>query len=130
MGWRTYRADRMTLRVPNGPRFTSRELPGGDVATFLSARFKGSDGVDEWPCRGEVMLDLPAARVAPFAGDGIVEAVGPTRTRLLIGSWSWGALAATLARFETEIEVVGPPALRDAFAELSRRAARAANRDA
>jgi hypothetical protein len=35
-------------------------------------------------------------------------------------------MAAILARFDTEIEVVGPPALRDAFAELSRRAARAA----
>ncbi|GAA3625692.1 hypothetical protein GCM10022267_09900 [Lentzea roselyniae] len=30
--WRTYRADRMTPRTPNGPRFTPREVPGGDVA--------------------------------------------------------------------------------------------------
>ncbi|MDR7382121.1 helix-turn-helix transcriptional regulator [Promicromonospora iranensis] len=127
--WRIYRADRMTLRVPNGPRFTAREVPGGDVAAFLSARFKGAEGaegVDEWPCHGEAILDLPVARVAPFAGDGLVEELGPTRSRLLIGSWSWAAMAATLARFDTEIEVVGPTALRDAFAELSRRAGRAA----
>lgn len=124
--WRTYRADRMTLRIPNGPRFPPREVPGGDVATFLAARFKGSDTEDIWSCRGEVILDLPAARVVPFAGDGIVEALGSDRTRLLTGSWSWAALAATLARFDTEIEVVGPPPLRDAFAELSRRAGRAA----
>lgn len=124
--WRIYRADRMSLRVPNGPRFTPREVPGGDVATFLSARFKGADGTDAWPCRGEAVLGLPAARVAPFAGDGLVEELGPARTRLLIGSWSWAALAATLARFDAEIEVVGPPELRDAFAELSRRAGRAA----
>lgn len=124
--WRTYRADRMTLRVPNGPRFTPRQVPGGDVAAFLAARFKGSDSADAWPCRGEVVLDLPLADVAPFIGGDTAEEVGPTRTRLLTGSWSWASLAAKLARFDTDIEVVGPPALRDAFAELSQRAARAA----
>lgn len=126
--WRIYRADRMTLRVPNGPRFTPRPVPGGDVAVFLSARFKGAAGADEWPCRGEVVLDLPAARVAPFAGDGLVEECGPGRTRLHAGSWSWAALAATLARFDAEIEVIRPPELGDAFAELARRAARTAAR--
>ncbi|MBU3065879.1 WYL domain-containing protein [Nocardia sp. NEAU-G5] len=124
--WRTFRADRMTLRVPNGPRFTPREVPGGNVATFLSARFKGSQRTDAWPCRGEVILDLPAAEVTPFAGEGVVEELGTARTRLTMGSWSWAALAAALARFDTEIEVVGPPELRAAFAELSRRAGRAA----
>ncbi|WP_228000645.1 helix-turn-helix transcriptional regulator [Nocardia australiensis] len=120
--WRIYRADRITLRIPNGPRFTPRQVPGGDIATFLSARFKGSEATNTWRCRGEVILDLPAAKVAPFAGDGVVEELGPARTRLLIGSWSWAALAATLARFDTEIEVIGPVSLRDAFADLSRRA--------
>lgn len=116
----------MTPRVPNGPRFAPREVPGGDVAAFLSARFKGSESADAWPCRGEVILDLPVAEVAPFARDGVVEALGATRTRLTSGSWSWAALAGALARFDTEIEVIAPPQLRAAFAELSRRAARAA----
>jgi predicted DNA-binding transcriptional regulator YafY len=124
--WRIYRADRMTLRIPNGPRFTPRPVPGGDVATFLSARFKGSETANIWPCLGEVILDIPAAQVIPFAGDGIVEELTPTRTRMLAGSWSWAALAATLARFDTEIEVIGPQSLRDAFAVLSGRAGRAA----
>ncbi|MDX8035346.1 WYL domain-containing protein [Lentzea sp. BCCO 10_0856] len=122
--WRTYRADRMSLRTPNGPRFTPRQVPGGDVATFLAARFKGSDSANAWPCRGEVVLDLPLADVAPFAGDDTAEEVSPGRTRLSTGSWSWAALAAKLARFDAEIEVIGPQELRDAFAELSRRAAR------
>lgn len=123
--WRTYRADRMKLRVPNGPRFAPREVPGGDVAAFLSARFKGAESADAWPCRGEVILDLPVAEVAPFAGDGVVEEVGSARTRLTAGAWSWAALAASLARFDAEIEVVAPAELRAAFGELSRRAARA-----
>ncbi|MEU7143327.1 WYL domain-containing protein [Nocardia sp. NPDC046473] len=124
--WRIYRADRMTPRVPNGPRFPPREVPGGDVAVFLSAQFKGSEAADAWPCRGEVILDLPAAQVVPFAGDGVVEELATGRTRLTTGSWSWAALAAALARFDTEIEVIAPPELRAAFAELSRRASRAA----
>lgn len=124
--WRTYRADRMTPRVPTGPRFTPREVPGGDVAAFLSARFKGSGGADAWPCCGEVVLGLPIAEVAPFAGDDTAEEIGPDRTRLITGSWSWASLAAKLARFDTEVEVIGPPALRDAFAVLAGRAARAA----
>ncbi|MFD9700918.1 helix-turn-helix transcriptional regulator [Lentzea sp. NPDC059081] len=123
--WRTYRADRMTLRIPNGPRFRPREVPGGDVAAFLSARFKGSD-TGGWPCQGEVVVDRPLTEVAPFVGGDTAEAVGAGRTRLLAGAWSWAALAAKLARFDADVEVVGPPELRAAFADLSARAARAA----
>ena len=30
--WRIFRADRITPRTPNGPRFTPKEIPGGDVS--------------------------------------------------------------------------------------------------
>ncbi|MFD8961923.1 helix-turn-helix transcriptional regulator, partial [Streptomyces anulatus] len=55
--WRTFRADRITPRTPTGPRFAPREVPGGDVAAFVAARFQGSDAPGAWPCRGEVILD-------------------------------------------------------------------------
>src|SRR6478735_6423094 len=87
--WRIYRADRITPRVPNGPHFAPREIPGGDLTSFVSARFKGSETRDEWPCLGEVILDLPEAEVLPFAGDGVVQSVGPDRCRLRLGAWSW-----------------------------------------
>jgi predicted DNA-binding transcriptional regulator YafY len=124
--WRVFRADRIVPRVPTGPRSVPREVPGGDVGAFLSARFTGSEHPGGWPCRGEVVLDRPVAEVLPFAGDGDAEPVGPDRCRLRLGAWSWPGLAAEFARFDADLEVVGPPELRAAFADLARRADRAA----
>ncbi|MEU7472067.1 WYL domain-containing protein [Streptomyces sp. NPDC044984] len=124
--WRVFRADRITPRSPTGPRFAPREVPGGDVAAFVTGRFRGADGSGEWPCRGEVILDLPAATVSRHAHDAVVEELGPGRCRLLLGSWSWTALAAGVGRFDAAVEVVGPQELKDAFAVLARRYARAA----
>jgi predicted DNA-binding transcriptional regulator YafY len=124
--WRIFRVDRLSPRTPTGPRFTPRPLPGGDVATFVSARFKGSDDVDQWPCQGEVILHAPAETVVSFVGNGVVEALGPDRCRLVLGGWSWPGLAATIGRFDADIEVVGPAELRAAFGVLARRYASAA----
>ncbi|WP_147945351.1 WYL domain-containing protein [Microbispora hainanensis] len=124
--WRTFRADRMAPRSPTGPRFASREVPGGDVAAFVAERFRGFDGSGDWLCRGEVVLGLPAAVVSAYVRDGVVEELGPGRCRLVLGSWSWHGLAAAIGRFDAEIEVVGPAELREAFAHLARRYARAA----
>lgn len=119
--WRIFRADRIDPRTPTGPRFAPRALPGGDPEGFVSARFKGSDQVNSWPCTGTVVLHLAAGAVLPFAGDGTVEPLGPDRCRYTSGSWSWVALAAALNRFDTDIDVVGPPDLTRAFARLAAR---------
>ncbi|MGW0789756.1 helix-turn-helix transcriptional regulator [Streptomyces sp. NPDC002911] len=125
--WRTFRVDRLRPRIPTGPRFTPRALPGDDVAAFVLGRFRGTDGSDsDWPCRGDVVLGLPAQAVAPFVQDGVVEELGPDRCRLTLGSWSWTALAAAVGRFDTGIHVIGPPQLTSAFAELAARYADAA----
>ncbi|MEV4377586.1 WYL domain-containing protein [Streptosporangium sp. NPDC049644] len=124
--WRTFRVDRITPRIPTGPRFTPRELPGGTVAAFVTARFRGSDGSStDWPCRGEVILDLPATVVSRYTREGVVEELGPDRCRLVLGSWSWTGLASAIGGFDADIEVVGPAELKDAFARLARRFARA-----
>ncbi|MFI2781125.1 helix-turn-helix transcriptional regulator [Streptomyces sp. ALB3] len=119
--WRTFRADRIAPRTPTGPRFTPRDVPGGDVAAFVAGRFQGFDGGGDWPCRGEVILDLPASVVSRYSRDGVVEALGPDRCRLVLGAWSWPGLAATIGRFDAGIQVVGPAELKDAFAHLARR---------
>ncbi|WP_433385750.1 helix-turn-helix transcriptional regulator [Micromonospora sp. KLBMP9576] len=120
--WRTFRADRIDLRSPNGPRFTPRALPGGDVATFVTSTFRGSgDASGNWPCQGTVILDLPATTVARHTRDGLVEEIDPDRCRLTLGSWSWPSLAAAIARYDADIEVIGPDELTNAFAHLARR---------
>jgi len=142
--WRTFRADRIAPRIPTGPRFNPRELPGGNVSTFVRSRFLGSDSTDgtdgtestesaygtegsgEWPCHGEVILDLAAAEVSPYVRDGVVEELGRDRCRLILGSWSWPSLAAAIGRFDADIEVIGPAELKEAFAHLARRYADAA----
>jgi predicted DNA-binding transcriptional regulator YafY len=119
--WRIFRADRIAPRTPNGPRFASRSVPGGDVTDYVSARFKGSERSNTWPCTGKVILHRPASYVLPFAGDGVVEDLGENLCSLEVGSWSWVALAASLNRFDTEIEVVSPVELVEAFGQLAAR---------
>ncbi|WP_165065241.1 helix-turn-helix transcriptional regulator [Marisediminicola senii] len=119
--WRIFRADRIAPRSPTGPRFAPREVPGGDVVDYVSGRFRGSDGGNRWPCTGTVIVHRPANEVLPFVGDGVAEDIGSGRCRLETGSWSWVALAASIGRFDAEVEVVGPPELREAFALLAAR---------
>ncbi|WP_420123573.1 helix-turn-helix transcriptional regulator [Nakamurella sp.] len=116
--WRTFRVDRMNPRTPTGPRFTPRDLPGGDVARYLQEVFHGR----EWPCRGEFVVDAPANEVQPWTGrQSVVEALGPARTRVVTGSWSWERLAAWVSWWEVPVRIVGPPELRDAAARLGQR---------
>jgi predicted DNA-binding transcriptional regulator YafY len=123
--WRTFRVDRMAPREHTGPRFVRRTVPGGDVHDFVAARFKGGR-TNAWPCRGKVVLDLPAKAVVPFVDDGIVEDLGADGCSLEIGSWSWTALAGLLGRFDADVRVVYPQELRTACGQLARRYARAA----
>lgn len=121
--WRIFRVDRMTPRTPTGPRVPARDVPGGDVAAFVSERLGTRPGT---ACRGEAVLDMSAERVARWVGrDAIVEAVGDGRARLVIGAWSWDGLAAVLGMFGVPFEVVGPPELADACRRLASRYAAA-----
>ncbi|MQM27632.1 helix-turn-helix transcriptional regulator [Glycomyces albidus] len=119
--WRIFRVDRIAPRTPAGPRFTPRDLPGGDVTAFVQARFRGAAGDPDWPCRGEAVLLASADAVAPYIGDGRVEPLGPGRCRVSLGSWSWTALAASFARFDADVEAADPPELARAFARLATR---------
>lgn len=119
--WRVHRLDRMRLRPPHGRRFEPRALPGDDPVAFVESRFRGSSATG-WPCKGSAVVAVPAARVAPYLGDGVVEAVDDDRCRVRLGSWSWEALAARLLGLGGEVGLLEPVGLRDAMARLGTRA--------
>ncbi len=124
--WRTFRVDRISPRTPSGPPFTPRTVPGGDVGALVTGHLDRGDPPEHWQCRGEVLLDAPASLVARWApGGAIVEELGPARCRLTLGAWSWNGLAAMIGMFECDMEVVGPPQLREACAVLAGRYASA-----
>jgi predicted DNA-binding transcriptional regulator YafY len=123
--WRTFRVDRMRPKSPTGPRFTPRELPAPDVATYVSTQFKT---LSTWAVRGEAVLRLPAGPVARWAGrDALVETVDEESCRVVMGAWSWDGLAARLGMFGADLQVVGPPELRAATLRLAERFAAAAS---
>lgn len=116
--WRTFRVDRMTPKTPTGPRFSPRDLPGGDVAAYLQGSFSGAD----WPCRGEFVIDAAVGDVQPWAGrQSVVESIGPDRCRVVTGSWSWERLAAWVSWWDVPVQIIGPDELREAAARLGRR---------
>ncbi|MET0673052.1 MAG: WYL domain-containing protein [Microbacterium pygmaeum] len=119
--WSTFRVDRVRPRSHTGGTFTRRKIPGGDLAAFVSARFKGSRGGEGWPCEGSVVLRVAAREVIPYVRDGDVEPIGADRCRVRLGSWSWTSLAASFGRFDAAVDDAQPAALRDAFAALARR---------
>ena len=125
--WRTFRLDRLRPSVPTGPRFRARDIPGGSVAAFVAGHFRGTDGAtSQWPCQGEILVEAPLSDISPYLPDGRVEELSTTRCRVVIGAWSWPALAARIGQLDAEVEVVGPEQLRSAFRLLAERFVRAA----
>ncbi len=116
--WRTFRADRIRLRTPNGPRFTPRRPPG-DAATHV-VRGVGSTA---WKHPARVRLHAPLERLSellpPTAGllhdDGVLETGGD----------SLHNLAAFLGTLGVPFTVLDPPELRDLLHSLATRYANA-----
>ncbi|WP_413332132.1 helix-turn-helix transcriptional regulator [Brevibacterium sp. GP-SGM9] len=119
--WRIFRVDRITPRIPTGPRFRPRELPDGGATVLLEARFKGSDTEDRWPCIGTVDIDAPAAEVARWLHDAHVEALTEETSRATLGSWSWTGLLAHVLRLDRDFRIHGPSELIDAARTLENR---------
>ncbi|WP_375430042.1 helix-turn-helix transcriptional regulator [uncultured Friedmanniella sp.] len=124
--WGVYRLNRIHAHRSAGPRFGRRDLPGGDVARFVTASWDRGDTPAQWPCVGTVLIELPAEVVAPWVpGGSVVEPVSATQSRFTVGAWSWAGVAGLIATFDSDFEVLGPDELRQACSALAQRSASA-----
>jgi len=122
--WRTFRVDRIELRVPTGPRFAPRELPTEDLASYVS------NGVSTatWRYRARVVVRAPAAVVAervPVAA-GSVEAIDEETCAFETGSDNPETLALWLGMLDADFTISDSPELIEHLRALSERYARAA----
>lgn len=121
-GWRTFRADRLTLRATTGPRFAPRPDPPGGAAAHVARGLETAP----WAFRATVTVHAPAARVrgrVPASVD--VEPVDDDTCRVAVGADSPAALALWLTLIDADL-TVDDPALAEALRALSERLARAA----
>jgi predicted DNA-binding transcriptional regulator YafY len=122
--WRTFRVDRIADGVALGATFTPRPLPElGDLRGFVSR----SLSVAAYPHQVVAILHAPAEQVAArlSPSTAMVERLGPQRTQVSLGASSLVGLAAWIASFEVDFEVVEPPELIEALRVLRLRIDRA-----
>ncbi|WP_225729563.1 MULTISPECIES: YafY family protein [unclassified Nocardia] len=120
--WRTFRVDRMTPKIPTGPRFSPREIPEGDVAEYLSRRLS----VHAWPFQATVRLPVSAEAAAErvWPGTGVLEAIDEHGCLLRVGADTPWSLVWMITSVDLDFELVsGPPEL---VAALRAHAARCA----
>ncbi|MEM1413962.1 MAG: WYL domain-containing protein [Myxococcota bacterium] len=118
--WRTFRADRIGENVALGETFQPRLPPeGGDLRSFVSR----SLSTGAYRHQVVVVLHAPVAqvtaRLSPSAA--LVERLDTDRTRVTVGANSMLGLAAWVASFEVDFEVVEPPELVHALRDVRRR---------
>ncbi|WP_344529879.1 YafY family protein [Streptomyces albiaxialis] len=109
--WRTYRADRITLTPPHGPRFAPRTPPAEDLAAWVS------EGVAlrAYPQRATVLLHTSMERAAEHVSlsSGILEAVDDETCLLHAGAPSLEGMVVYLLMLGVDFEVREPEELRD-----------------
>jgi predicted DNA-binding transcriptional regulator YafY len=117
-GWRTFRVDRLTPRVPTGPRFTPRELPE-DVVD----RVRRGVSAAAWRHQARITVHAPAdvvaARINPAVGT--VEAIDEHACVLHTGADTLDSLAVHIGLLGLDFTVTEPPELVALLRTLSDR---------
>ena len=125
--WRTFRVDRMVPKTPVGPRFSPREIPGGDAAAHVAR------GVAQlWPYRATVRLHIPAdsEQARSAATYGTIEPIDAHSCRLEIGADSPQSLTFLLGAMDSDFDIERGPELSDHLQRLAARFTRATTRPA
>ncbi len=114
--WRTYRADRIHLRTPNGPRFPPRDLPATDIAKWVEIRI----GRDMWPIEARIRIKAPAGAIEGRSS-GVVTPVDENTCDLLLRGDDLGLIGVVVCFLDVDFEVLEPPELKDHLRRLARR---------
>lgn len=122
--WRTFRLDRLTPRIPTGPRFEPRPAPAADLAAYVSRGI--STRAYRHRCR--VTVHAPKEVVADYVGPriGTVAQLDDGSCEVVTGSNDLDEVVYWLGLIGAEITVHEPDELRQAMARTSQRLARAA----
>jgi predicted DNA-binding transcriptional regulator YafY len=109
--WRTFRVDRLTPKIPTGPRFTPRDLPGGDVAEFVARRVSAAG----WQHTARILVHAPAEQVTERINPavGMVEALDEDRCVLVTGAGSLDTIVLYVGLLDMDFEITEPPELVD-----------------
>ena len=121
--WRTFRVDRITPKLPTGPRFKPRTLTDDDAASYVQR----SAGTATWHYRARIRMHAPATQVRallPLAVE--VSADGPHQCIVEVGSDTPHQLALYIGLLDTDFDIIEPPELAEAFIRLAERYQRAA----
>lgn len=118
--WRTFRADRVALRSPNGPRFTHRPPPDGDLTAYLTRTM----GREMWPLRAVLKIHAPASELAGRV-EGEVTSIDAHTCRLELASDSYDVVAFVVGMLDVPFEVESPPELAGRLRALAARYAAA-----
>jgi len=122
--WRTFRVDRLTPRVPTGPRFAPREPPEGDVTGYVA---RGLDSAT-WRYRARITVHAAAQAVAERLPPSVhIEPVDATTCAVTVGSDTPHMLALHLGMLDADFsfDEAAAPELAAHLRTLSRRYASA-----
>jgi predicted DNA-binding transcriptional regulator YafY len=121
--WRTFRADRITPRIPTGPRFTPREPPDPDLAAYVT---RGT-GWTVWPHQARIRLHVPASEIAARIRPdmGTIEPLDDRHCEFRTGADTLRVLATYLCLLDVDFDVIDPPELAEHVRAIGERYLRA-----
>jgi predicted DNA-binding transcriptional regulator YafY len=109
--WRTFRVDRLTLRLPLGQRFSPRPLPDQDVAAFVARGIAES----AWRYRARVVVHASAETMADRIGPwvGTIEPIDADTCVVDMGADNVETLAVYLGMLGTDFTIEGEAELAE-----------------
>ena len=116
--WRTFRADRLRLRTPNGPLFTPRDPPAKDIAEYVRKNVQSA------PMRHQVVVTVhaPAAVIVERVPPSIwVEPIDENTCAVHAGGGTIEMLALYLGMMDADFTVSEPPELVERVRKLGER---------